>query len=61
MSCHDSDGRQVNSGLTGPGFKPWPRQEKVKSIFSSFWLVALEPMRSTFKYLAYASNTGDIK
>ena len=41
------DGNTLGSSLKGPGFKPRPRQEKVKNIFSCFWLVALIPMRFT--------------
>ena len=41
----------MQAGLEGPGMKPLPSQEKYKNIFSSFWLVTLEPMRSNSKYL----------
>ena len=50
---HDgSDGKEEDSGLKGPIFNPWPRQGKLKNIFSCFWLVVLEPMRSSSKVFA---------
>ena len=45
--CDGSGGKTEDLGLKGPGLNPWPRQEKLKNMFSCFWLVALEPMRST--------------
>ena len=36
-----------------PDFNPGPMQEKYKTFFSSFWLVALEAMRSTSKYFTH--------
>ena len=51
MKCSNcSDGKAVDSELKGPGFKPRPREENVKTIFSCFGLFALRPMRSTSKY-----------
>ena len=45
---HDgSDGKAENLRLNDPEFKPQPSQVKIINIFSYFWLVALEPMRST--------------
>ena len=43
----------VDSGLKGPGFNPWPRQDNVKNLSSCFELVALEPMISTSKKMLY--------
>ena len=43
-------GYAEDSGLKGPGFNPLLRQEKK---ISCFWLVALEPTRSTSKYSTY--------
>ena len=40
-------GKADDSGLKGPGFNPRLRQEKWKTNLYYFWLVALEPMRST--------------
>ena len=35
MRCDSSDGNAEDSGLTGPVFKPWPRQETL-NIFAKF-------------------------
>ena len=50
------------SGLKGPGLNPRQRQEKYKNIFSCFWLVALELMRSILTIQRIdANNTHDNK
>ena len=50
-----------DTGLKGPWFKTWSRLNKLKSIFSCFWFIALKPMRFTTRYLDIAANTCDNK
>ena len=49
--CYGSDGNAEDSRQKVPGFNLWLRQEKIENILSYFQLVALEPIRSTSKYL----------
>ena len=51
--CDCSDGKAEDSALRSPGFNPQPKARKSNNLFTFFWLVALEPMRSASEYFPY--------